>query len=108
MLKILIDNNLPQLISKKLPNFECKSVREVLSADAKDKSIFEYCIDPRINILMTKDKNFAWLINNSKNNLKVILLQTGNISINNLLTLISEKHGAIEYFSQSKDKILII
>ncbi len=105
---ILLDNNLPPRIAAVLQDFECVGARDVLSADASDKDIFDWCIVNRAAVLVTKDKQFALRIAGDQSALKCILCTFGNISLRQTISLFKERRSAIEYFLKSNAKILTL
>ncbi len=107
-MKILIDNNLPLIIKKAFVDSDVSYVRDVLSKDATDDEIYRYCIGMEYDILITKDKNFAWVIENSNSKLKCILINTGNISTFNLINHIRNNFDNVTEFVGNKNKVLIL
>ena len=61
-MKLLLDNNLPHRISKIFPDHEFLVVRDVLSSHAKDHEIFTWCKENDVDILITKDRQFSWVV----------------------------------------------
>jgi len=107
-MKLLLDNNLPPSIATVLAAFDCASVRDVLSPDATDSEILNWCRAKDAVVFVTKDKQFALRIAGADSNVKCILCTFGNISLEQTLALFEQRKSAIEYFVKSNAKILRI
>jgi len=103
-----LDNNLPSRISKIFSDHECLIVRDVLSADAKDSEIFAWCKENDVDILVTKDRQFSWIIASSDSSLKCIVCTFGNMSVHDTVALFEKRKTEIEYFAKTHSKILEI
>jgi predicted nuclease of predicted toxin-antitoxin system len=107
-MKLLLDNNLPHSISKVFSGHECLVVRDVLRADAKDNEILIWCKANDVDILITKDKQFSWVIAGSNVSFKCVLCTFGNMSVYNTIDFFEKRKTAIEYFAKTSSKILEI
>jgi predicted nuclease of predicted toxin-antitoxin system len=105
---VLLDNNVPPGVVATLSGFRCVSVRDVLTANATDSEILRWCISNRVDVCITKDKQFALQIASSTSNLKCVLCAFGNVSVRQTIYIFEQRKSAIEYFSKSSAKILKI
>ena len=107
-MKLLLDNNIPRKISGVFSGHECSVVKDVLSADAADNEIFAWCKKHHVDILVTKDRQFSWIIASGDVRLKCILCVFGNLSIQETISLFEQNKTKIEYFAKTNAKILEI
>lgn len=107
-MKLLLDNNLPDRISKIFAGHEFLVVRDALSSHAKDHEIFSWCKEHGVDILITKDRQFSWVIASSDSKVKCVLCTFGNISVFDTITIFEKRKSEIEYFAKTNSKILEI
>lgn len=107
-MKLLLDNNLPRGVVAAFVGHECLVVRDVLSADARDSEIFDWCKKHDVDIFVTKDRQFSWIIASSGSRLKCVLCTFGNMSIRDTIRIFEESKTKIEYFAKTNAKILEI
>ena len=107
-MKVLLDNNLPRGVSAALAGHQCLIVRDVLGADATDSEIFAWCNSHDVDILVTKDRQFSWVIASGNSRLKCVLCVFGNMSMRETVAMFEENKTRIEYFAKSNSRILEI
>lgn len=105
-MKLLTDNNIPLSVISALEGFECASVRDVLTPDASDARIYEWCRENDVGLFVTKDKQFAWRIAKDGTRLKCIFCTFGNLSVRETVEVFASNKSRIEYFAKSPLKIL--
>ena len=101
-MKLLFDQNISPRILKKLPSefSECEQVRFVGLEDASDNKIFEFAI-------VTFDSDFVDLNALRGTPPKVIYLNTGNLTTQNVSELILNNLLTIQHYLNSEnDNIL--
>ena len=103
-MKFLLDNHIPRRVTDVLN--DSATVRDVLSPDASDTRIYEWCRESGVAVFVTKDKQFAWKIAADGTNLKCILCMYGNISLQETVDLFIANKSRIEYFAKSPLKVL--
>lgn len=99
---------MPRKICGVFSDHECLVVRDVLGADAKDSEIFAWCKNHDVDLLVTKDRQFSWIIAGSDLRLKCILCTFGNMSVHDTIEIFEESKTKIEYFAKTNAKILEI
>ena len=107
-MKLLLDNNVPKRAVSVLANFDCVIVRDVLSTDATDTAIYDWCKENSVNLFVTKDKQFAWRIASGEGTLKCVLCSFGNASVKETISIFKSHASQIDYFAKSNTRILEI
>lgn len=107
-MKLLLDNNLPKGLRAVFSEHDAVHVREVLHDGAKDSEIFSWCVKNEVDVLITKDKQFSWVIAESESKLKCVICTFGNMSVGDTAILFEKRKTQIEYFVKSNSKILEI
>ena len=105
-MKLLLDNNIPLSVSAVLTGFECMHVRDFLAPDATDSRIYDWCQENDVDVVVTKDKQFALRIAHGKGKPKCILCTFGNLSVRETSDVFALNTSRIEYFAKSPAKIL--
>jgi len=105
-MKFLLDNNIPLSVETVLAGVECMHVRDCLAPDATDTRIYEWCEENDIDVVVTKDKQFALRIAQGSARLKCILCTFGNLSVRETGDVFAFNKSRIEYFAKSPVKIL--
>jgi predicted nuclease of predicted toxin-antitoxin system len=108
-MKILLDENLSFKLKSKLrsvfPNLV--HVSDIRLTGQEDESIFEYARNNNFDAIITNDEDYYWLSLLKGSPPKIIWLRTGNMTTNNLVTVLSAKQHEIEYFLLEPNEICL-
>jgi predicted nuclease of predicted toxin-antitoxin system len=88
-----------------LPN--CQHVRDAGLLEQPDVSIADYALEHNLTIVK-KDTDFYWLSVDRPNSPKVIWVQTGNLTTNQLIHLLENHENMIQEFLRSNRLFLLI
>ncbi len=90
-MKIIIDECVPHIVKKRLPQREIKTVQEMGWAGVKNGELLKL-VEAEFNIFITSDKNLRYQQNLQNREIAIILLPSNQIPIIiNLLPQINEE-----------------
>ena len=110
-MKIIIDECVPHLVKKRLPEREIKTVQEMGWAGVKNGELLKL-VETQFDVFITSDKNLRYQQNLQERKIAILLLPSNQVPvIENLLPLIDEKLGIIKEndfleINESREKFL--
>jgi len=110
-MKIIIDECVPHLVKKRLPEREIKTVQEMGWAGVKNGELLKL-VESEFDVFITSDKNLRYQQNLQERKIAILLLPSNQVPvIGNLLPLIDEKLGIIKEndfleINESREKFL--
>lgn len=110
-MKIIIDECVPHLVKKRLPEREIITVQEMGWAGVKNGELLKL-VETQFDVFITSDKNLRYQQNLQERKIAILLLPSNQVPvIGNLLPLIDEKLGIIKEndfleINESREKFL--
>lgn len=110
-MKIIIDECVPHLVKKRLPERQIKTVQEMGWAGEKNGELLKL-VEAKFDVFITSDKNLRYQQNLKSRTVAILLLPSNQVPIiQNLLPEIDEALQMIKpsdflEISQSRDKFL--
>ena len=110
MLSFLIDTQLPPVLAEmfRYKGYDAKHTNEYPEGIFMSDSVISDYAEKEDRIIVSKDTDFLDLALLSKKNIKVLLIETGNIKNAELLELISKNLSIIEKQYELNNKLVII
>ncbi len=108
-MKLLIDQNLSHRIAKLLEDYfpEIVHIKEIALEKAKDEEVWRYARENGFSIV-TKDSNFNDLAVVRGFPPKIIWIQKGNCSTDDIISLLKKNHKEIIEFIEDKENSILI
>ena len=90
-MKIIIDECVPHIVKKRLPEREIKTVQEMNWAGVKNGELLKL-VEAQFNVFITSDKNLRYQQNLKNRSLAILLLPSNQVPvIENMLARIDEE-----------------
>ena len=90
-MKIIIDECVPHIVKKRLPDREIKTVQEMGWAGVKNGELLKF-VEAEFDVFITSDKNLRYQQNLQNRSLAILLLPSNQIPIvKNLMPQIDEE-----------------
>ena len=108
-MKLLIDQNISYRLKTSLKNFfpDIKHIKELSLERASDEIIWKYAKENDF-IILTKDSDFNDIAVMKGYPPKIIWIQKGNCSTDDIINLIIENHQTIIEFTGDKENSILI
>ncbi len=97
-MKIIIDECVPHIVKKRLPQREIKTVQEMGWAGTKNGELLKL-VEAEFNIFITSDKNLRYQQNLQNREIAIILLPSNQIPI--IINLLSQINEELERIKSS-------
>lgn len=105
-MKILLDECVTKRLKNYLEEFEVFTVRELALSGIKNGKLMAYCVENKVDILLTIDKNLMYQQNLDKYPLTIVVLNCVTSKIEELLTFLPS--FKLQVYSLQKHKAYII